>query len=47
MTFLLNIDVPDVEAATTFYTTAFELTVGRRFGTDFVELLGGRRRSIC
>ena len=40
MTFLLNIDVPDVEAATTFYTTAFELTAGRRFGTDFVELLG-------
>lgn len=40
MTFLLNIDVPDVAAATTFYTSAFDLTVGRRFGTDFVELLG-------
>lgn len=41
MTFLLlNIDVPDVTAATTFYTAAFGLTVGRRFGTDFVELLG-------
>ena len=40
MTFLLNIDVPDVTAATTFYTEAFGLTVGRRFGTGFVELLG-------
>ena len=40
MTFLLNIDVPDVAAATTFYTEAFGLTVGRRFGTGFVELLG-------
>jgi predicted enzyme related to lactoylglutathione lyase len=40
MTVLLNIDVPDVEAATAFYTAAFGLTVGRRFGTDFVELLG-------
>ncbi|MGL3109828.1 VOC family protein [Bradyrhizobium sp. BR 1432] len=40
MTFLLNIDVPDVERATTFYTAAFGLTVGRRFGNDFVELLG-------
>lgn len=40
MTVLLNIDVPDVETATTFYTAAFGLTVGRCFGTDFVELLG-------
>lgn len=40
MTLLLNIDVPDVEAGVRFYTTAFGLTVGRRFGTDFVELLG-------
>jgi predicted enzyme related to lactoylglutathione lyase len=40
MTFLLNIDVPDVEAATSFYTAAFGLTVGRRFGSGFVELLG-------
>jgi predicted enzyme related to lactoylglutathione lyase len=40
MTFLLNIDVPDVATATSFYTTAFGLTVGRRFGTDFVELKG-------
>jgi predicted enzyme related to lactoylglutathione lyase len=40
MTFLLNIDVPDVAQATRFYTEAFGLEVGRRFGTDFVELLG-------
>lgn len=40
MTVLLNIDVPDVETATTFYTAAFGLTVGRRLGSDFVELLG-------
>jgi predicted enzyme related to lactoylglutathione lyase len=40
MTVLFNIDVPDVEAATTFYTAAFGLTVGRRFGSDFVELKG-------
>lgn len=40
MTLLLNIDVPDVEAGVAFYTAAFDLKVSRRFGTDFVELLG-------
>ena len=40
MSLLLNIDVPDVESGVRFYTTAFGLTVGRRFGTDFVELVG-------
>ena len=40
MTLLLNVDVPDVEAGVHFYTAAFELKVGRRFGTGFVELLG-------
>src|SRR5271154_231883 len=40
MTVLLNIDVPDVETGVRFYTAAFGLRVGRRFGTDFVELLG-------
>jgi predicted enzyme related to lactoylglutathione lyase len=40
MTLLLNIDVPDVEMGVHFYTAAFDLKVGRRFGTDFVELLG-------
>ncbi len=37
---LINIDVPDIPAAEAFYTSALGLTVGRRFGPDFVELLG-------
>ena len=37
---LLNIDVPDIESAVKFYTAALDLRVGRRFGKDFVELLG-------
>jgi predicted enzyme related to lactoylglutathione lyase len=40
MAVLLNIDVPDLAAGERFYVEAFGLTVGRRFGTDFVELLG-------
>jgi predicted enzyme related to lactoylglutathione lyase len=40
MALLLNIDVPDVAAAVHFYTSAFDLKVGRWFGTDFVELVG-------
>jgi predicted enzyme related to lactoylglutathione lyase len=37
---LLNIDVPDLAAAERFYMEAFGLTVGRRFGADFVEIIG-------
>lgn len=37
---LINIDVSDIAAATRFYTEAFQLRVGRRLGTDAVELLG-------
>jgi predicted enzyme related to lactoylglutathione lyase len=37
---LLNIDVPDLAAAERFYTEAFGLVTGRRFGTDFIEMLG-------
>jgi predicted enzyme related to lactoylglutathione lyase len=37
---LVNIDVPEIEPATAFYTRAFGLTVGRRFGEGAVELLG-------
>jgi len=37
---LINIDVPDVAAAERFFVAAFGLSVGRRFGDDFVELLG-------
>ena len=40
MQLLVNIDVNDLAAAVTFYCGAFELTVGRRFGADGVELLG-------
>jgi len=36
----VNIDVNDLATAVTFYCSAFELTVGRRFGADGVELLG-------
>jgi lactoylglutathione lyase len=37
---LVNIDVDDLSRATRFYTDAFELRVGRRFGEGGVELLG-------
>lgn len=37
---LINIDVDDLERAIAFYTRAFGLRVGRRFGADGVELLG-------
>jgi predicted enzyme related to lactoylglutathione lyase len=40
VSFLVNIDVDDLERATAFYTQALELAVGRRF-EGFVELLGG------
>ena len=39
---LLNLDVDDMERAVRFYTTAFELRVGRRFDAGFVELLGAQ-----
>jgi predicted enzyme related to lactoylglutathione lyase len=38
--FLLNIDVDDLEKAVRFYSSAFGLTVGRRFGAFGVEMLG-------
>jgi len=41
MEFLVNIDVDDLDRAIQFYTSAFDLQVGRRFGADAVELLGG------
>lgn len=40
MTVLINIDVPDAEIGVRFYGAAFGLKIGRRFGDDFVELLG-------
>jgi predicted enzyme related to lactoylglutathione lyase len=38
---LVNIDVDDVARAEAFYRAAFGLEVGRRFGDDGVELVGG------
>jgi len=37
---LVNIDVDDLAKGIDFYTRAFALTVGRRFGRFAVELLG-------
>jgi predicted enzyme related to lactoylglutathione lyase len=37
---LINIDVPNLEEATRFYTQAFDLRVGRKIGDEVVELLG-------
>lgn len=41
MQLLVNIDVDALKPAVSFYCTAFDLRVGRRFGQDGVELLGG------
>ena len=38
---LINLDVPDIEAARAFYTAAFGFRVGRRLGPSALELLGG------
>lgn len=40
MKLLLNIDVPEIATAEAFYTAAFGLHPGRRFGADGMELLG-------
>ena len=40
MRLLVNIDVPDLARATAFYTAAFGLATGRRFGAAGVELTG-------
>ncbi|MEW6440667.1 MAG: VOC family protein [bacterium] len=40
MDFNVNIDVDDLEKAVRFYSSAFDLKVGRRFGAFGVELLG-------
>lgn len=41
MNILVNIDVDDLDKAIRFYSEAFGLRVGRRFGTFGVEMLGG------
>jgi catechol 2,3-dioxygenase-like lactoylglutathione lyase family enzyme len=40
MSLLVNIDVGDLDKAIRFYTSAFGLKVGRRFGSFGVEMLG-------
>lgn len=40
MNLLVNLDVDDLESAIDFYSSAFDLKVGRRFGTSGVEMLG-------
>ncbi len=42
MQLLINLDVPDLEAAEALYRQAFGLTTGRRLGDDVVELLGAQ-----
>jgi lactoylglutathione lyase len=41
MQILVNIDVPELGAAVDFYCAAFGLHIGRRLGSEAVELLGG------
>ncbi len=41
MDLLVNLDVDDLEGAVAFYREAFGFTLGRRFGSAVVELLGG------
>ncbi len=40
MDLLVNVDVDDLARAVRFYTSAFGLSVGRRFGAVGVELIG-------
>ena len=40
MDLLINIDVPDLAAAISFYGRAFDLAVSRRFGAGAAELTG-------
>ena len=40
MNLLVNIDVDDLEKAIRFYSSAFGLRIGRRFGASGVEMLG-------
>jgi len=41
MTFVVNIDVDDLDKAIRFYGSAFGLKTARRFGEFGVEMLGG------
>ena len=41
MELLVNLDVDNLENAIAFYSTVFDLRVGRRFGGGAAEMLGG------
>ena len=45
MDFLVNVDVPDLEAAIKFYRDAFGFVLGRRLGAGVAELTGGPART--
>jgi predicted enzyme related to lactoylglutathione lyase len=40
MELLVNLDVENLDSAIAFYSTVFDLKVGRRFGADVAEMLG-------
>src|SRR6202011_5718657 len=40
MELLVNLDVDNLEMAIAFYSTVFDLKVGRRFGAGAAEMLG-------
>lgn len=42
MNLLINIDVPDLASAETFYGAAFGLKAARRFGDTAIEMLGAQ-----
>ncbi|MCW2066551.1 UNVERIFIED_ORG: putative enzyme related to lactoylglutathione lyase [Stenotrophomonas maltophilia] len=41
VSFIVNLDVPDITTAEAFYTQAFGLHTGRRLSAGALELLGG------
>ena len=41
MKFSVNVDVDDLQKATSFYSSAFDLKVGRRLGAFGIEMVGG------
>ena len=41
MRFSVNVDVDDLQKAASFYSSAFDLKVGRRLGAFGIEMVGG------
>jgi catechol 2,3-dioxygenase-like lactoylglutathione lyase family enzyme len=44
---LVNLDVPELDKAVAFYTSALGLAVGRRFGEEGVELADPFGNGFC